>query len=331
MSSSHSNSDHYRHHNYRSRNKDNTYDYYPKRKRKHSSFSPTRPSYSRDYHKRYGDYREDFRSPQQADSRESSTDLNRFIKRKVDQEKLLFIARKNLVKMIKNSELPSHIPIDQIQLPPEWLEESENQSTNPKTLQEYTKICKTVSKVDKSERDNFHWSKHEIHHPFEVKERKGIQFNVPEFNPVKCRSAKEVQKDLLQQFPVSSGSVHRNLEWQAVIPPTPTSKYRKDGDSRKNNKIFSDMEESNEGNPDLDSGMLLSQRLHAMRKLSEDAYSTAALVQQNRGEDVSILLSASLSISIYWLLKLFTIIISLDEWLGTTRFVSWAVHWFHRS
>ncbi|KAL7639651.1 UNVERIFIED_CONTAM: hypothetical protein RMT77_010154 [Armadillidium vulgare] len=179
---------------------------------------------------------------------------------KATRKRLLEIARKNAVYLMKNNCLPPSIE-----------KESVLRATG-KSIEELTSFCKQlVSKGDYSEnelsdpslspdeRESFS-SRH--HHPFAVKDSKPIMMNIRNAPMLPTKTNAERLADaskLREQFPVSSGTHHRTVESEWVPVEKDESK---DGDSA---KVFPD-----DTARDIDISQLVSTRLNAMRRLQDN-------------------------------------------------------------
>ncbi|XP_074598467.1 protein Son-like [Brevipalpus obovatus] len=218
--------------------------------------------------------------------------------REIDKEKLLRIARENLEKMIEKGEVSgdkrdvNKMDLDKIK-----------QLTTQKSLSQWTQLCDRIVR----ENDG-HYSSNSDHSDSEsaridrptssLRPRDpripGIQIKVRDFNQLESRTAKQVQKDLLDQFPVSSGSQHRfkELEWKPVEPPPqPQRPQQKSNKLKRDTSLKNDETPStfdNETNPNLpetgkgfqiELGTIMSQRLSAMRRLQENPCDVVALKQ----------------------------------------------------
>uniref|UniRef100_A0A182IS69 G-patch domain-containing protein n=1 Tax=Anopheles atroparvus TaxID=41427 RepID=A0A182IS69_ANOAO len=147
----------------------------------------------------------------------------------IDKQKLLEIARKNAISMLKKGTLPGAQNLDG---------ESKTKliskmRASGKTIEELTEFCKKISNKDnfndlssvssdESDHDADGASK-VFHHPFQLKEPAPIVMNIRNATTIQPKSAEE-KKALLMQFPVSSGAQHRNTdtEWVPVEPKKPT-------------------------------------------------------------------------------------------------------------
>lgn len=153
---------------------------------------------------------------------------------KIDKKKLLAIARANLAQMVEKGTLPKGVPIERFKLS-HLFELKKAQS-----IQEYTEFCRAISAMEAaaysdsdlsgSDEDSDDDDVKSVishvtfggRHPFELKERKDIQIKVRDFVALQTRTAPEIQEDLRETFPVSSGDRHRKIEWKdvdKVMPP----------------------------------------------------------------------------------------------------------------
>ena len=145
---------------------------------------------------------------------------------KIDKAKLLGIARANLMKMVDAGTLPKGIPVERFKLSHLF------ELKKAKAIQEYTEFCRAMcameaaaySDSDLSGSDDSDDDVKSVisqvtyggRHPFEIKERKDIQIKVKDFTSLQSRNAGEIQNDLRESFPVSSGDRHRKIEWKDV-------------------------------------------------------------------------------------------------------------------
>ncbi|XP_053657772.1 protein Son-like [Anopheles marshallii] len=143
----------------------------------------------------------------------------------IDKQKLLEIARKNAINMLKKGTLPGAQNLDG---------ESKaklisKMHASGKSIEELTAFCKKIShkdnandlssvSSDESDHDADGASK-AFHHPFQLKESAPIVMNIRNATTIQPKSAEE-KKALLMQFPVSSGAHHRSseTEWIPVEP-----------------------------------------------------------------------------------------------------------------
>uniref|UniRef100_A0A182M9T6 G-patch domain-containing protein n=1 Tax=Anopheles culicifacies TaxID=139723 RepID=A0A182M9T6_9DIPT len=146
----------------------------------------------------------------------------------IDKQKLLEIARKNAISMLKKGTLPGAQNLDG---------ESKaklisKMHASGKSIEELTAFCKKIShkdnandlssvSSDESDHDADGASK-AFHHPFQLKEAAPIVMNIRNATTIQPKSAEE-KKALLMQFPVSSGAHHRSseTEWIPVEPKKP--------------------------------------------------------------------------------------------------------------
>ncbi|XP_058054014.1 protein Son [Anopheles bellator] len=205
-----------------SRGQKRYYDFYQK---KYNSFYASyeeendRHRHERKRHKRSEEHDRRARSGT-ASSRSRSRSPEQF-----DKQKLLEIARKNAISMIKQGTLPGAQNLDG---------ESKTKlismvRTSGKSVEELTEYCKKLSNKDnfndlssvssdESDHDADGGSK-AFHHPFQLKEQAPIVMNIRNATRIQPKSAEE-KKALLMQFPVSSGIQHRTTEneWVPVEP-----------------------------------------------------------------------------------------------------------------
>ncbi|CAL1687831.1 unnamed protein product [Lasius platythorax] len=221
----------------------------------------------------------------------------------IDKKKLLEIARRNAINMIKQGTLPlaqQDKAIAAIQ-------------SGGKTVDELTDFCKSLSKSEAlgelsniSSEGEESESEKGFHHPFLLKERpSSIIMNIRDAKqlPTKTFQEKtaETSNQLRLQFPVSSGQHHRRSEneWVPVTPKKPEPK-----------KVFVPASTTNEPpaimppppvpeQPPLqpaqtvfptmtktvDIGSIVSERLAAMRKLTENPNDVGALNAMYRAQN----------------------------------------------
>ncbi|XP_076252020.1 son RNA binding protein isoform X2 [Rhynchophorus ferrugineus] len=161
-------------------------------------------------------------------SRDRSTDRHRSRSRekedsRIDKKKLLEIARRNAIQMMKSGSLPGALNLG-----------SKAQEkmiaaikSGGKTIEELTDFCKSLSKKEQlgelsslSEKDDSDTDE-PFHHPFLIKDRPtSITMNIKNSVPLPTKTTQERTTELRMQFPVSSGQQHRvNEEWVPVPPP----------------------------------------------------------------------------------------------------------------
>ncbi|GAB1864611.1 SON protein [Camponotus japonicus] len=222
----------------------------------------------------------------------------------IDKKKLLEIARRNAINMIKQGTLPlaqQDKAIAAIQ-------------SGGKTVDELTDFCKSLSKSEAlgelssiSSEGEESESEKGFHHPFLLKERpSSIIMNIRDAKqlPTKTFQEKtaETSNQLRLQFPVSSGQHHRRSEneWVPVTPKKPEPK-----------KVFVPASATNEPpaimppppvseqpppvqpaqtvfpsiTKTVDIGSIVSERLAAMRKLTENPNDVVALNAMHRAQN----------------------------------------------
>ncbi|CAG9865315.1 unnamed protein product [Phyllotreta striolata] len=144
---------------------------------------------------------------------------------KFDKKKLLEIARKNAITMMKSGSLPGALTLG----PQAQEKVIAAIKSGGKTIEELTDFCKTLSKKEElgelsslSEKDDTDSDTDKpFHHPFQLKDRPtSITMNIKNSVPLPVKSALERTSELRIQFPVSSGQHHRKgEEWLPVSPP----------------------------------------------------------------------------------------------------------------
>ncbi|GJQ81661.1 hypothetical protein Trydic_g8539 [Trypoxylus dichotomus] len=146
----------------------------------------------------------------------------------IDKKKLLEIARKNAIQMMKSGSLPGALTLG----PQAQEKVIAAIKSGGKTVEELTDFCKTLSRKEElgelssisddnaSESD----SEKPFHHPFQIKERPvSITMNIKNSVPLPIKNLQERASELRMQFPVSSGQQHRKTEneWVPVSPKKP--------------------------------------------------------------------------------------------------------------
>ncbi|KAK4883564.1 hypothetical protein RN001_006883 [Aquatica leii] len=226
----------------------------------------------------------------------------------IDKKKLLEIARRNAIQMMKSGSLPGALTLGR-QAQEKVLAAIR---AGGKTIEELTDFCKTLSKkeelgelssVSGEEGDSENESR-AFHHPFQIKDRPtGIVMNIKNSIPLPTKTAQERTTELRMQFPVSSGTQHRKTEneWIPVSPkkvetpplppivkpvpipiappmpaepPPPTPAPPLPGP-----QIFLESPDAS-----IDIGAIVSQRLTAMRKLQENPYDVEALNEMHKSQ-----------------------------------------------
>ncbi|XP_058461752.1 protein Son [Malaya genurostris] len=181
--------------------------------------------YSKKYNSFYASYKED--EYNRSRRRRRSEERDRYRKSKsrsrspqFDKQKLLEIARKNAISMLKKGTLPGVQGLDK---------ESKEKlimkmKTSGKSVEELTEYCKKISEkenlneLSSLSEDSDHDADGEskaFHHPFQIKDPGPIVMNIKNAVPLAPKSAEQT-KALLLQFPVSSGAQHRKMESEWV-------------------------------------------------------------------------------------------------------------------
>ncbi|XP_018575013.1 protein SON isoform X2 [Anoplophora glabripennis] len=170
--------------------------------------------------------RDRYRGYSERDRRHRSTSRDREGTSKFDKKKLLEIARKNAITMMKSGSLPGALALG----PQAQEKVIAAIKSGGKTIEELTDFCKTLSKKEelgelsslseKEESDSE--TDKPFHHPFQIKDRPtSITMNIKNSVPLPLKSSVERTSELRMQFPVSSGQQHRKgEEWQPVSPPS---------------------------------------------------------------------------------------------------------------
>ncbi|XP_029168574.1 protein SON isoform X2 [Nylanderia fulva] len=220
----------------------------------------------------------------------------------IDKKKLLEIARRNAINMIKQGTLPlaqQDKAIAAIQ-------------SGGKTVEELTDFCKSLSKSEElgelssiSSEGEESESEKGFHHPFLLKERpSSIIMNIRDAKqlPTKTFQEKtaETSNQLRLQFPVSSGQHHRRSEneWVPVTPKKPEPKKLFVPASSEPPAIMPPLPVPEPVPPlqpvqtvfptvtkSVDIGSIVSERLAAMRKLTENPNDVGALNAMHRAQN----------------------------------------------
>ncbi|XP_043511383.1 protein Son isoform X2 [Frieseomelitta varia] len=219
----------------------------------------------------------------------------------IDKKKLLEIARRNAINMIKQGTLPlvqQDKAIAAIQ-------------AGGKTVDELTDFCKSLSKSEalgelssiSSEEDGSE-SEKGFHHPFLLKGRpNSIIMNIKDAKqlPTKTFQEKTIESSnqLRLQFPVSSGQHHRKSEneWIPVTPKktetkkqfipasAPTESFAVTSSTTSIYPVQSTVFSHSITTEPIDIGSIVSQRLAAMRKLRENPNDVCAQNEMYRAQN----------------------------------------------
>ncbi|KAK1136371.1 hypothetical protein K0M31_000931 [Melipona bicolor] len=219
----------------------------------------------------------------------------------IDKKKLLEIARRNAINMIKQGTLPlvqQDKAIAAIQ-------------AGGKTVDELTDFCKSLSKSEalgelssiSSEEDGSE-SEKGFHHPFLLKGRpNSIIMNIKDAKqlPTKTFQEKTIESSnqLRLQFPVSSGQHHRKSEneWIPVTPKKPEIKkqfipasapiesFAVTSSTTSIYPMQSTVFSHSITTEPIDIGSIVSQRLAAMRKLRENPNDVCAQNEMYRAQN----------------------------------------------
>ncbi|RWS22859.1 protein SON-like isoform X1, partial [Leptotrombidium deliense] len=229
-------------------------------------------------------------------------------KERVDKEALLQIAQENLAKMIEKGDLPKNTDISKLKL------KHLKDLTTQQSVTQWTELCRAISAMEAaaysdlssdfdsdsdSDYDNSSTVEHiepdsrnDTRHPFKLKERRDIEIRVRDFVQLQSRSAKDIQKELREQFPVSSGCNHQvnDEQWIPVKPPSPKRMKTKPKESKKVPEIDSaeipNYPSFSNQNNSVDIGSVMAQRLNAMRKLQDDPCNVVALKQMFNAQEM---------------------------------------------
>ncbi|KAJ8919196.1 hypothetical protein NQ315_012184 [Exocentrus adspersus] len=177
------------------------------------------------YKSRDREDRDRYRSYTDRDRRFKSSSRERETGSKFDKKKLLEIARRNAITMMKSGSLPGALSLG----PQAQEKVIAAIKSGGKTIEELTDFCKTLSKKEElgelsslSEKDDSDSETDKpFHHPFQIKDRPtSITMNIKNSVPLPIKSSMERTSELRMQFPVSSGQQHRKgEEWLPVSPP----------------------------------------------------------------------------------------------------------------
>ncbi|XP_060523478.1 protein Son isoform X2 [Cylas formicarius] len=139
----------------------------------------------------------------------------------IDKKKLLEIARRNAILMMKSGNLPGALALG----PQAQEKVIAAIKSGGKTIEELTDFCKSLSKKEElgelsSLSGNGSDTDELFHHPFQIKDRPtSITINIKNSVPLPTKTTQERTTELRMQFPVSSGQQHRvNEEWIPVAP-----------------------------------------------------------------------------------------------------------------
>ncbi|XP_065221893.1 protein Son isoform X2 [Planococcus citri] len=216
---------------------------------------------------------------------------------KIDKQKLLEIARKNAITLLKQGALPASVVVN-------TKDKIASIKAGGKTVDELTDFCKQLSKKEalgqeslSSGSDLDEEREKAFHHPFQLKERpSSIVMNIRNAVPLPTKTAQEktleLSKQLSLQYPVSSGQHHSTYESEwvpvektpdppavpAVVPPPqkitgsepsyalnyPLVSYPTVNYNGYSNKIPLPQA------PSADIGSIVAERLEAIRRLTEN-------------------------------------------------------------
>ncbi|XP_022919854.2 protein Son [Onthophagus taurus] len=234
----------------------------------------------------------------------------------IDKKKLLEIARKNAIQMMKSGSLPGALTLG----PQAQEKVIAAIKSGGKTVEELTDFCKTLSQKEElgelssvsEDNDTDSDSDKQFHHPFLIKERPiSITMNIKNSVPLPIKNSQERASELRIQFPVSSGQQHRKTEseWVPVSPkktesttttttttitiasvsssniskPTPpkTTIVQKPKETLTQPEVFVNNTQMEQN---IDVASIVSQRLSAMRKLQENPHDVQALTSMYKAQ-----------------------------------------------
>jgi len=229
----------------------------------------------------------------------------------IDKAQLLEIARTNLKRMQESGVVPVVVaPVEDVRI--------RVSKSSGKTVEELTDYCKHLvtsqgESADESEQATTGEPDTAFtRHPFQIKARSdSIVMNIRNAIPLPVRKPEERvmgQSQLKQQFPVSSGQQHLELEWIPVTPVTATSNVTKAISNKTNNKnpLATEAEKllgTGKSNlaavaptprltasiplpsaPAIDIGVAVAQRLSSIRKLQDNQEDEQARLELKEAE-----------------------------------------------
>jgi hypothetical protein len=150
-----------------------------------------------------------------------------------------------------------------------------------KTVAELTDYCKNLVEAGQSGDDATDSTKPDgqtfTRHPFQIKPRADtIVMNIRNAVPLPVRKPEErptTHSQLKQQFPVSSGQQHLELEWVPVPPPAPVPPIGKESSSTNKTAKVAPVPRVSLPVPEpppVDIGSILAKRLSSIKKLQAD-------------------------------------------------------------
>ncbi|KAI9565616.1 hypothetical protein GHT06_009408 [Daphnia sinensis] len=217
---------------------------------------------------------------------------------RIDKAQLLEFARQNLKRMQEMGSLPAGVTVPN---QPTEITPTSTQFTG-KTVAELTDYCKHLM-ADRSGEDDEKSGKKEVEstftrHPFQIKPRSDtIVMNIRNAVALPVRKPEErvvAQAQLKQQFPVSSGQQHLDLEWIPVTP-SPVVKELNNGSGPKQApkaitasvtptpRIPLPVAEP----PSADIGSIVAQRISSIRKLQENQFDVQARLELEEAESMT--------------------------------------------
>ncbi|XP_044756353.1 protein Son isoform X2 [Coccinella septempunctata] len=283
---------------YRGRDRDRSYD----RTNKDDFYG--RGSFDRNRDDRWKRSRDDSRENKYRDRRYSPDKDSSYI----DKKKLLEIARKNAIQMMKSGNLPGALSLG----PQAQEKVIAAIRAGGKTIEELTDFCKTLAtKEDLGELSDVENDKGSgdsdndklFNHPFQIKDRPTtITMNIKNSVPLPIKSTQERTTELRMQFPVSSGQHHRKNEneWipvepkkdvappapkpsivltKEVVPITPLVPPANSAPFLSTVPVPAPVSSAVPTQQQIDIGAIVSQRLTAMRKLQENPHDVQAISQ----------------------------------------------------
>ncbi|EFX79822.1 hypothetical protein DAPPUDRAFT_224986 [Daphnia pulex] len=214
---------------------------------------------------------------------------------RIDKAQLLEFARQNLKRMQETGSLPAGVTVPN---PPAEVTPTTTQFTG-KTVAELTDYCKHLMADRSGDEDEKSGTKESettfTRHPFQIKPRSDtIVMNIRNAVALPVRKPEErvvAQAQLKQQFPVSSGQQHLDLEW---IPVTPSPIVKETNGAPKVPKaITASVAPTPRVSlpivepPAADIGSIVAKRISSIRKLQENQFDVQARLELEEAESMS--------------------------------------------
>ncbi|KZS08682.1 SON protein [Daphnia magna] len=209
---------------------------------------------------------------------------------RIDKAQLLEFARQNLKRMQEMGSLPAGVAVPN---QPTEVTPTSTQFTG-KTVAELTDYCKHLM-ADRSGEDDEKSGKKEsestfTRHPFQIKPRSDtIVMNIRNAVALPVRKPEErvvAQAQLKQQFPVSSGQQHLDLEWIPVTPSPVVKELNNSSGPKQAPKAITASVVPTPRTPlpvaeppSADIGSIVAQRISSIRKLQENQFDVQARLE----------------------------------------------------